>query len=153
MENNKEVMIDNKEDLEIIDFELKEDVIEEDELFSLIEQGETVITYSILDLYKNENKKTLRSRSSMKAEPPILSIQDSENNEVNFLLTEEFTKNLIYSLETVNRAYKGLQSKKKEKLTIQNIIPRTMFAIMDNPIPFILIGVLVIIFILGTIFR
>lgn len=97
-------------------------IIEQDNVYSILEQNENLIAFKIEGVYKDVDKRVYNSKKHLSTNPPKLVINDSNENEVTFLLTKDFTNNLMESLEEVNRAYLGYAtSKKKEPFSLQRL--------------------------------
>lgn len=114
-ENNEEIKSNEEIKLEekTSDEEAENDsIIEKDYLKALLNQKKEgkLIYFEVNNIYSNEKTRTYKSKLKLKKEPPILTIRDEEENEVEFQLTENFTDELLKTLEEVKRAYYGFDS-------------------------------------------
>lgn len=89
--------------------EIENDKILENSVdWALVEQGnQKLLSYFITGLYKDEKKEVYNTRRTLKKNPPVLTMKDSGDNKVEFVLTKEFSRELMNSLTDVNRAYSG----------------------------------------------
>lgn len=147
--------LDNMEDdeavLEIDKFiEQNDKVVERDYLSSLIEQEDNnLVYYEVENIYKNENNRAYKNRLILKKNPPILVIKDIEDNEANFILTENLTDELIETLKEVKRAYSGFSGPSKLDRP-KKFLDKFGYYAKENPIkvivPFIIIVLLLTLF-------
>lgn len=112
-------------------------ILEQASVATLIEQDEdeNLIFYNIKGLHRNKDEKAYKNRLTMRRNPPILEIKDSDENEVSFLLTENLVKTLQDSLGEVERAYNGYAKKetKVKKESIGDKLTKLKLFMKDNP--------------------
>lgn len=151
--DNKEKVEDLEKDLatnetsddseEIEDLE-NDELIEKDYLSVLAEQSDRVVFYEISNIYKNEKKREYKNKFELRKDPPILEIKDNFGGEVDFLLTENFAKELMAGLKEVDRAYSGF-SGPVDLDAPEKFKDRMIYYIKKNPIKFVIPIVLFII--------
>lgn len=100
---------------------------------------EGLIAWSIENFYQEDG--TVRSKRELRTDPPILRIENASGEQVDFLLTKQFTRSLYESLETVNY---GLFGVKKSKSRWTNFREALVGSILENPLKVIVFGLLVI---------
>jgi transcriptional regulator with XRE-family HTH domain len=90
-------------------------VIDADQSAALIKQYENVITWKLEGFYNEDG--TRKSRLSLKASPPMLSIESSNGEAALFVLTENVAKSLSEITNNVWRGYYGVGPKKSNSIT------------------------------------
>lgn len=98
-----------------VDLNRSDQVIEEGEAYTLIknETQDSLLAFSIDNLYTNDKEDTFRKPLSMRKTPPTLEISSSDGSQVNIPLTRNFVKSLLRVLNDVNFAYLGLKKTKQ----------------------------------------
>lgn len=84
---------------------------------SLFKQNENVISWEIVNFYKDGQ--TPRGKTALRSDPPIMKISSSSGDTAEFLVTKEFARSLSEILQDVNRAYYGISPKKNSKAVTQ----------------------------------
>lgn len=100
---------------ELLGTENDKQIVKED-VSGIVEQEEKIVYYEIENIFKNPESKAYRSRLRMWKNPPVLVIKDSDDNQVQFALTENLTNDLIESLNEVQRAYYGFAEPERKDL-------------------------------------
>lgn len=123
---------------------ITEDIVEKTNTKMVVEYGEDnyQLSYLITNLFKDDSNK-YRSRRNILKDPPKLYLIDSENNEVEFNLTEEFTRNFHKSLGYVVNAYDGnvyLVENNTPKEKLSSFIKK----VKDNPVKYSIYGAIII---------
>jgi hypothetical protein len=91
-------------------------VVHEAADIALFKQDENVVSWEIVNFYKDGN--TPRGKMALRNDPPVMKISSSSGDTAEFLVTKEFSKSLGSILQDVNKAYYGVSpSKKSEKIT------------------------------------
>lgn len=77
--------------------------------------------WRIEGLYKKDDFK-IKNVIKLKKDPPVLILEDDKNNKVEFVLTENVSRDLEESLRVLNNGYRGIQNRRKMKIKdIKNI--------------------------------
>lgn len=127
-------------DDEIVVKELGDKLVEEQDGFAVFEQGsEGMIAWSLQNFYREDG--SIRSKGELKNEPPLLRIENSEGNSVDFMLTREFVKSLNQQLEQVRLATYGIQKSRKPLSSFKEALVATA---VEKPLGTVLIGALII---------
>lgn len=108
-------------------------VLEKDYLSSLLQQEDRLLYYEIENIYKNYNDKLYKNKLSMKKSPPVLIIKDDLDNEIEFVLTENFVDELSKTLNEVKRAYFGYSGPLELDIP-DKIIDKIIYYAKRNPI-------------------
>lgn len=122
-----------------------DEILEKDYLSILVSQEEDkVLYYEIFNIYRTESKKDYKNKFALKKDPPILSVKDNYGEEVEFTLTENFTRELISGLKEVERAYAGF-SGPIDLDAPDKFLERVIYYFKKNPFKFIFPIVLIIV--------
>ena len=122
-----------------------DEILEKDYLSILVSQEEDkALYYEIFNIYRTESKKDYKSKFALKKDPPILSVKDNYGEEVEFTLTENFTRELISGLKEVERAYAGF-SGPIDLDAPDKFLERVIYYFKKNPFKFIFPIVLIIV--------
>ena len=89
-------------------------VIHEELDMAIIQQSDSIVNWSIENLYKKNGQ--LRRSQSLKNDPPILSISDSNDQTASFVVTREFAAGLESVMSDVHRGYYGVPSKRAKNM-------------------------------------
>lgn len=89
-------------------------ILEEGESYTIVDNEETYLSFSVENLYKDETESKYRPRHKLKKSPPLLEVSSSDGQRVIFPLTANFTKALLRVLGDVNYAYLGINKTKKK---------------------------------------
>lgn len=156
-EKNPETPQKNKDNSENKDdSESKNDsILEKGYLTSLIKQGEgdeeSLVFYEVTNIYSNTKKKIYKNKYRLKKEPPLLTIKDSEDNLVEFELTENFTNELMSTLNEVKRAYYGFEGPVDINAP-DKFLDKVKYYVSKNPVKLILlVGIFIYFFIINFI--
>lgn len=94
------------DDQEILD--LNNDTIEEeDNLLGIVSQNDDLLAFSIDGVYSDEKQTKYVTGKKLKDNPPVLRVSSGNGEQVEFLLTKEFSRMLLSSLQEVNKCYSG----------------------------------------------
>lgn len=122
--------------------------IDEGDNFAIFEQNnEGFIAWSIQNFYNEDG--SIRSKRELKRDPAVLRIEDNNDELVDFVLTQEFTKSIVEQLETVRLATYGIQKSRKPLSSFKESF---VAAAIEHPIRTVFLGALVIAFPLVFIF-
>lgn len=95
-----------------------DEILFNDETTVVSQQEEAVVKWDIQGLYDDLGK--VRSKRSLKNNPPLLVVSDSTDSTVSFVLTKNLAGNLARHFENTHRAYYGIRPKSelsfKEKM-------------------------------------
>ena len=98
----------DEDDVDVDNDVHNDEILEKDYLSILVSQEEDkALYYEIFNIYRTESKRDYKSKFALKKDPPVLSVKDNYGEEVKFILTENFTRELISGLKEVERAYAG----------------------------------------------
>lgn len=131
------------DDKDLTDLKENDTIVQKNKNSVTVEQDEFYLSYIISGLLKNEDSGKFFSRKTLNSKPPILTIIDSNENEVNFELTQNFTKNLKYALSQVDNAYNGLSYYIDENETFLQKIKNIPRDAKKHPIKYGLIALLI----------
>jgi len=94
-------------------------IIHEDESSVIAQQDEALVSWDIQGLYDDYGK--VRSKRSLRNNPPALVVSDSNGDSATFVLTKNLSAVLAKHMENTNRAYYGIRPKSerstREKLS------------------------------------
>lgn len=94
-------------------------IIHEDEASVIAQQDDALVSWDIEGLYDDYGK--VRSKRSLRNNPPALVVSDSNGDTATFVLTKNLSAVLAKHLENTNRAFYGIRPKSerstKEKLS------------------------------------
>lgn len=122
-----------------------DEILEKDYLSILVSQEEDkALYYEIFNIYRTESKRDYKSKFALKKDPPVLSVKDNYGEEVKFILTENFTRELISGLKEVERAYAGF-SGPIDLEAPDKFLERVIYYFKKNPFKFIFPIVLIIV--------
>lgn len=122
-----------------------DEILEKDYLSILVSQEEDkALYYEIFNIYRTESKRDYKSKFALKKDPPVLSVKDNYGEEVKFILTENFTRELISGLKEVERAYAGF-SGPIDLEAPDKFLERIIYYFKKNPFKFIFPIVLIIV--------
>lgn len=79
----------------------------------IFQQEENTVSWEVLNFRKDSGKP--RGRISLNNEPPILRINSSDDQYAEFLLTQQFAKRLSEELDSVHKAYFGIDTAQRSK--------------------------------------
>ncbi len=95
-----------------------DEVLHSDGSTVVAKQDEAVVSWDIYGLYDEQGK--VRSKRSLRNNPPALVISDSNGGEATFVLTKDLSGVLATHLENTHRAYYGIRPRSemsfKEKM-------------------------------------
>lgn len=120
--------------------EKNDEIIEREEFSSVVKQNKTgkIVFFQVLNIYSNANAKRFRNRYSMRKNPPVLLIQDDEEQEVQIILTENLVDELGLTIKDVKRAYYGfsgpsdIKAPKGKKEKIKYYLNKNKFKIIGG---------------------
>lgn len=97
----------------------KDEILFSDDSSVIAQQEDAVVKWDIQGLYDDQGK--VRSKRSLRNNPPMLVISDSTDTTASFVLTKDLSANLAKHFENTHRAYYGIRPKKemsfKEKVS------------------------------------
>jgi len=139
------------EDEKVLDL-LDNDKIEEElALMGIVSQEDDMLAFSIEGVYKDDKQSKYITGRKLKENPPVLKISSGTGEEVQFLLTKDFTRLLSKSLEEVNKAYSGyVYVKEKNNMTLMEKIKNIPNKIKEKPFESLLTiaSIIVVIYVL-----
>lgn len=109
-------------------------VVHTDTDLSLFKQNDGVVSWEIVNFYKDNGRP--RSKFSLRNDPPLMIISSSSGVSAEFILTHNFAKSMAKSLEDVNRGYYGMgpASEKKDSSSFQTKIADVKEWILENKV-------------------
>ena len=117
----------------------------------LVSQEDDMLAFSIEGVYKDDKQSKYITGRKLKENPPVLKISSGTGEEVQFLLTKDFTRLLSKSLEEVNKAYSGyVYVKEKNNMTLMEKIKNIPNKIKEKPFESLLTiaSIIVVIYVL-----
>lgn len=159
VEDNSELEDDREETLTEVDSELDADELSEDGSTSYLDddeewsaasdrilrqsedsviaqQEEAVVSWDIQGLYDEQGK--VRGKRSLKNNPPMLVISDSNGENATFVLTKDLSAILARHLDNTHRAYYGIRP--KDELSFKDKISDAKTGLRENMGKAIVIG-------------
>lgn len=135
----------DEDDVDVDNDVHNDEILEKDYLSILVSQEEDkALYYEIFNIYRTESKRDYKSKFALKKDPPVLSVKDNYGEEVKFILTENFTRELISGLKEVERAYAGF-SGPIDLEAPDKFLERVIYYFKKNPFKFIFPIVLIIV--------
>lgn len=124
-------------------------VIQQDEDFVVVQQVDAVVKWDIQGLYDEAGK--VRSKRSLRNNPPMLVVSDSLGDNASFVLTKELSGILARHFDNTYRAYYGIRP--KDELTFKEKMGEAKTGIQRNMGKLIIVGGLLIgLLIFGLVF-
>lgn len=124
-------------------------VIQQDEDFVVVQQEDAVVKWDIQGLYDENGK--VRSKRSLRNNPPMLVISDSLGDNATFVLTRELSGVLARHFDNTYRAYYGIRP--KDELSFKEKMGEAKTGIQRNMGKLIIVGGLLIgLLIFGLVF-
>lgn len=88
-------------------------LLHSDGSLTIAQQEEAVVKWDIQGLYDERGR--VRSKRSLKNNPPVFVVSDSNGEEATFILTKELSAALARNFENANRAYYGIKPRGEMK--------------------------------------
>lgn len=139
------------EDEKVLDLLDNDKIEEESALMGIVSQEDDMLAFSIEGVYKDDKQSKYITGRKLKENPPVLKISSGTGEEVQFLLTKDFTRLLSKSLEEVNKAYSGyVYVKEKNNMTLMEKIKNIPNKIKEKPFESLLTiaSIIVVIYVL-----
>lgn len=139
------------EDEKVLDLLDNDKIEEESALMGIVSQEDDMLAFSIEGVYKDDKQSKYITGRKLKENPPVLKISSGKGEEVQFLLTKDFTRLLSKSLEEVNKAYSGyVYVKEKNNMTLMEKIKNIPNKIKEKPFESLLTiaSIIVVIYVL-----
>lgn len=139
------------EDEKVLDLLDNDKIEEESALMGIVSQEDDMLAFSIEGVYKDDKQSKYITGRKLKENPPVLKISSGTGEEVQFLLTKDFTRLLSKSLEEVNKAYLGyVYVKEKNNMTLMEKIKNIPNKIKEKPFESLLTiaSIIVVIYVL-----
>lgn len=139
------------EDEKVLELIKNDNIEDSTSLMGIVSQDNDMLAFSIEGVYKDEKQTKYITGKRLKDNPPVLKIRSGKGDEVQFLLTKEFSKLLSKSLNEVNKAYAGyIYVKEENNMTLIDKIKNLPNIIKKKPIEslFTIASIIVIIYIL-----
>lgn len=96
-----------EDDSKVLDLIENDKIEDETSVMAIVSQNDDMLAFSIDGLYKDDKHKKYKTGKALKENPPILRVSSGKGDEVQFLLTKEFSRHLYSALNEVNKAYAG----------------------------------------------
>lgn len=96
-----------EDDSKVLDLIENDKIEDESSVMAIVSQNDDMLAFSIDGLYKDDKHKKYKTGKALKENPPILRVSSGKGDEVQFLLTKEFSRHLYSALNEVNKAYAG----------------------------------------------
>lgn len=128
-------------------------VISQDESIGIIQQLDGVISWELVNFYNEDGD--VRSKASMRNEPPVMRISSSTGDFAEFVVTKDLARTLSDLFSDVHRAYFGVppKSKNKDKLFSQEGMKNKANDIKEwsseHPVQTVLLALLVVLVIVS----
>ena len=139
------------EDEKVLDLLDNDKIEEESALMGIVSQEDDMLAFSIEGVYKDDKQSKYITGRKLKENPPVLKISSGTGEEVQFLLTKDFTRLLSKSLEEVNKAYSGyVYVKEQNNMTLMEKIKNIPNKIKEKPFESLLTiaSIIVVIYVL-----
>jgi len=138
-----------EDDSKVLDLIENDKIEDESSVMAIVSQNDDMLAFSIDGLYKDDKHKKYKIGKALKENPPILRVSSGKGDEVQFLLTKEFSRHLYSALNEVNKAYAGYVyvTKDEDKPKLEKL----KSYIKEKPITavFSFISILIIIYVLA----
>lgn len=138
-----------EDDSKVLDLIENDKIEDESSVMAIVSQNDDMLAFSIDGLYKDDKHKKYKTGKALKENPPILRVSSGKGDEVQFLLTKEFSRHLYSALNEVNKAYAGYVyvTKDEDKPKLEKL----KSYIKEKPITavFSFISILIIIYVLA----
>lgn len=138
-----------EDDSKVLDLIENDKIEDESSVMAIVSQNDDMLAFSIDGLYKDDKHKKYKTGKVLKENPPILRVSSGKGDEVQFLLTKEFSRHLYSALNEVNKAYAGYVyvTKDEDKPKLEKL----KSYIKEKPITavFSFISILIIIYVLA----
>lgn len=85
-------------------------LVHESDDVAVFEQMENIISWEVENYYKDDGKP--RNRFSLRNDPPVLKVSDSNGDSASFVITREFSGSLSKLLADIERSYYGVSEKR-----------------------------------------
>jgi len=118
---------------------LADETIELSEDYGVFRQQDGLVAWTLQNFYREDGK--IRSARELKADPPVLRIEDGTGESVDFTLTKEFTRTMIEMFDTVNLGIHGIKKNRSKWTSLKDAITGS---ILENPLKVTLVTVLVL---------
>lgn len=131
---------DDEEFLEGDDITLHEDVN-----MAIVKQSDTVVSWQVDNFYKDNGN--TRSAVSLRTDPPIFTIGNSDGDSVSFIITKEFAGQLESVMGDIYRGYFGVSSKRSKDIGrkgVKGTFERVKEWAVENKFKAGVLGVLVV---------
>lgn len=129
--------------------ELSDTIIHQDEISVIAQQNEAVVRWNIEGLYDEDGK--VRSKRSLKNNPPIFVVSDSNGEEATFVLTKSLAGILANHFENAHRAYYGIRP--RGEMSFKEKLGKAKIGLKNNMGKAIIIGgILIGLLIFGLLF-
>lgn len=138
-----------EDDSKVLDLIENDKIEDESSVMAIVSQNDDMLAFSIDGLYKDDKHKKYKTGKALKENPPILRVSSGKGDEVQFLLTKEFSRHLYSALNEVNKAYAGYVyvTKDEDKPKLEKL----KSYIKEKPITavFSFISILIVIYVLA----
>lgn len=129
--------------------ELSDTIIHQDEFSVVAQQNEAVVKWNIEGLYDEDGK--VRGKRSLRNNPPLFVVSDSNGEEATFVLTKELSGVLANHFENAHRAYYGIRP--RDEMSFREKLGEAKTGIKNNMGKAIIIGGLLVgLLIFGLVF-
>jgi len=129
----------------------KDTVLEDEEAYAIFKQDDGVVSWKIENLFDAEGKQY--SKRELNANPPVLTIEGSNEAKAEFILTKDFSRSMSEILNRVHYGYYGLEKKPKKHFTVASAKQAIIDAVGARPIGVASILLLSIVVIVGLVAR
>lgn len=129
----------------------KDTVLEDEEAYAIFKQEDGVVSWKIENLFDAEGKQY--SKRELNANPPVLTIEGSNEAKAEFILTKDFSRSMSEILNRVHYGYYGLEKKPKKHFTVASAKQAIIDAVGARPIGVASIVLLSIVVIVGLVAR
>lgn len=128
---------------------LSDTIIHQDEFSVVAQQDEAVVKWNIEGLYDEDGK--VRGKRSLRNNPPLFVVSDSNGEEATFVLTKDLAGVLANHFENAHRAYYGIRP--RDEMSFKEKLGEAKTGLKNNMGKAIIIGGLLVgLLIFGLVF-
>lgn len=135
----------------LLDDDSSDEVLTEDKDLLIFQQAENIVTCEIENLYKDSG--TVRSKFSLKSDPPIFVIKNSFGESAQFAVTKNLAKKLEKLFGDVSLAYAGVDPSARKPIIPKGGSFKEVFTgfVKNNTFLMVIICILIVLVVLSHI--
>lgn len=127
--------------------DMNDQVVYEAQDLGMYQQEEGTVSWELLNFRNDAGRQ--RNRFVLKNDPPILRIDSSDGQTAEFVLTQRFAKGLSEELDSVYKAYFGIEAKQDKKNTKEKFSSFREW-IQEHPVLSWAIGIVIVLILIAT---